>query len=202
MAFQTVQNYVNLVSGVTRASRSKATATAKALLAQSGLEDVANDASERVAKLAEEIHAASHGNRELLENLISAEMDKVATRWGFARAEEVATLRKEIAELRMSLAYAAAQGEPPEPSPTEPSPTEPRPTRTPAQKVAADTSSAKSPAAKSPTKTSPTKRRAAPKAASSKSAARKTATTKGAATKATSRQPVVETSSSPANGTP
>lgn len=97
------QNYVNLVAGLTRTTRDRAVATAWALLAQAGLTDAAHDASERVSKLAEEIVHAGRANRELMENLIATEVDKAATRLGFARAEDVQALRDEIAELRASL---------------------------------------------------------------------------------------------------
>ena len=53
-----------------------------------------------MAKLAEEIGNASRANRELLENLIVAEVDKAASRLGFVRAEDLQELRAEVAELR------------------------------------------------------------------------------------------------------
>jgi polyhydroxyalkanoate synthesis regulator phasin len=115
MVVEAVQNYVNMVSGLSKMTREKASATAKSLLAQAGLEDVAADASGRVAKLAEEILAASRANRELLENLISAEIDKAAGRWGFVRKDDVEGLRGEVAELRAVLAnaFSASSATPP-----------------------------------------------------------------------------------------
>ena len=112
------QNYVNLVAGLTRTTRDRAQATARVLLAQAGLTDVAHDAGERVSKLAEEIVNAGRANRELMENLIGAEVDKAATRLGFARAEEVQELREEIAELRGRLneATAASAAKAPKPA--------------------------------------------------------------------------------------
>jgi hypothetical protein len=106
MVVEAVQNYVNMVNGLSRMTRDRALATAKALLAHAGLEDVANDASERVSKLAEEIMVASRANRELVENLVAAEVEKAAARWGFVRTEDVNALREEIADLRLSLARA------------------------------------------------------------------------------------------------
>jgi len=106
MVVEAVQNYVNMVNGLSKMTRDRALATARALLAHAGLEDVANDASERVSKLAEEIMVASRANRELVENLVAAEVDKAAGRWGFVRTEDVDALREEIAELRLSLARA------------------------------------------------------------------------------------------------
>jgi uncharacterized protein CbrC (UPF0167 family) len=97
------QAYINMVTGVTKTTQAKAAATARALLKQAGLDDVASDASERVNKLAEEIINASRTNRELLQNFVTAEVDKAAARFGFARAEEVEALRDEIASLRTQL---------------------------------------------------------------------------------------------------
>jgi hypothetical protein len=109
MVVEAVQNYVNMVNGLTRMTREKALSTARALLAQAGLEDVANDAGGRVTKLAEEIILANRANRELVENLISAEVDKAAARWGFVRTDDVEALREEIAELRVALIRATTK---------------------------------------------------------------------------------------------
>jgi len=105
-AFQT---YINMVTGVTRSTQAKASATARALFRQAGLEDVAVEASERVTKLAEEIMNASRINRELLQHFVTAEVDKAAGRLGFARAEEVEALRAEVASLRSQLDEAVAR---------------------------------------------------------------------------------------------
>jgi polyhydroxyalkanoate synthesis regulator phasin len=105
-AFQT---YINMVTGVTRSTQAKAAATARALLKQAGLEDVATEASGRVTKLAEEIMNASRTNRELWQHFVAAEVDKAAARLGFARADEVQELRDEIAGLRAQLEDATAR---------------------------------------------------------------------------------------------
>jgi polyhydroxyalkanoate synthesis regulator phasin len=97
------QSYATLVSGLARSVRERASSTTRALLTQAGLEDVAMDAGERLSKLAEEIWHASRANRELLENLIMAEVDKAAARLGFVRSEELQELRAEVAELRESI---------------------------------------------------------------------------------------------------
>jgi hypothetical protein len=105
-AFQT---YINMVTGVTRSTQAKAAATARALLKQAGLEEVATEASGRVTKLAEEIMNASRTNRELWQHFVAAEVDKAAARLGFARADEVQELRDEIAGLRAQLKDATAR---------------------------------------------------------------------------------------------
>jgi polyhydroxyalkanoate synthesis regulator phasin len=103
------QSYMNMVTGVTKSTQAKASATARALLKQAGLEDVAAEASERVTKLAEEIMNASRINRELLQSFVVTEVDKAAGRLGFARAEEVQALRAEVASLRAQVDEAAAR---------------------------------------------------------------------------------------------
>jgi hypothetical protein len=111
MVAEQIQNYVNLVGGLTRATKSKASDAAKGLLSATKLDDVAADANERVTALAEEIIAASKANRQLLLNLITTEVDKAAGRLGFARAEDVDALRADLAELRATLAEQSARAE-------------------------------------------------------------------------------------------
>jgi polyhydroxyalkanoate synthesis regulator phasin len=108
MVIEAVQAYVNLVNGLSRATREKARSAAHGLLAQAGLEDVANDAEERVAKLTEEILGAGRANRELLDNLVAAEVTKAASRLGFVRSDDLDEVREEIAELRAQLARGQA----------------------------------------------------------------------------------------------
>ncbi|GAA1852356.1 polyhydroxyalkanoate synthesis protein PhaF [Microlunatus capsulatus] len=114
MVVEAVQTYVNLVNGVSRATRERARAAARGLLAQAGLEEVVDDAEKRVTKLTDEILGASRANRELLENLVAAEVTKVASRLGFVRSEDLDEVREEIAELRAQLARdkAATTGAP------------------------------------------------------------------------------------------
>jgi hypothetical protein len=103
------QTYINMVTGVTKSTQAKAAATARAMMKQAGLEDVATETSERVTKLAEEIMNASRANRELLQHFVNAEVDKAAARLGFARAEEVEALRDEIAQVRAQVDEATAR---------------------------------------------------------------------------------------------
>jgi polyhydroxyalkanoate synthesis regulator phasin len=98
-----LQTYINMVTGVTKSTQEKASNTARALLKQAGLDDVAAEASERVSKLTEEIMNASRTNRELLQRFVMAEVDKMAARLGLARTEDVQALRDEIASLRAQL---------------------------------------------------------------------------------------------------
>ena len=103
------QAYINMVTGVTKTTQARAAATARAVLKQTGLEDAATEASERVTKLAEEIMNASRTNRELLQHFVATEVDKAAVRLGFARSEDLEALRAEIASLRRQVSEATAR---------------------------------------------------------------------------------------------
>ena len=142
MAVEAVQNYVHIVSGFTRMTRTKAAEAAKSLLAQAGLEDVAADAGERVTKLADELRNASRANRDLLEKLVRAEVEKATTRLGFVRAQDLEELRREIAELRSTLSRSADNGGPGVRR------VSPPPSAAPTRKAAAKKSAAKKAAAK------------------------------------------------------
>ncbi len=162
-------NYVQLVSGLSKATRSKARGAARALLAQAGLDDVAADAGERITKLAEEIISASRANRELLENLVTAEVDKAASRLGFVRHEDLAALQAQINALTLRVnenATAASGAEPAEAA------------APPAKKAAAK----KTPAKKAPAKKAPADKTPADKIPPKKSAAKKSAATRASAT--------------------
>jgi hypothetical protein len=110
MATEAISNYLHVVGGLTKTTRERARAMARGLLAQAGLEGVAADAGERVNKLAEEILNAAHANRELLERFVAAEVDMAAGRLGFARADQVESLRSELAELRRLVEQQQAGG--------------------------------------------------------------------------------------------
>jgi polyhydroxyalkanoate synthesis regulator phasin len=183
------QSYINMVTGVTKTTQEKASATARALLKQAGLEDVAAEASERVAKLTEEIINASRTNRELMEHYVTAEVDKAAARLGFARADEVHALRDEVASLRAQLDEARAN---------EARMYEARAAAAkaaPAKKAPAKRTSAKKvPAKKAPAKKAPANRTSAKKAPTKKAPAKKatatmTSTKKATATRSAGRKP-------------
>lgn len=99
----TGQEHGGLLGGLTRATRDRALGAARALLATAGLEGAAADAGQRVGRLAEELVSASRANRELLENLVAAEVTRAASRLGFVRADDLDEVREEIAELKVQL---------------------------------------------------------------------------------------------------
>ncbi|MFT4164330.1 MAG: polyhydroxyalkanoate synthesis protein PhaF [Microlunatus sp.] len=111
MVSEQIQNYVNLVGGLTKATKAKATEAAQGLLSATHLDGVATGASGKVAALTEEILAASRANRELLSKTISTEVDKAAAKLGFARNEDLDALRAEVDELRAAVAEQAARAE-------------------------------------------------------------------------------------------
>lgn len=172
MVSEQIQNYVNLVGGLTKATKAKATEAAQGLLSATHLDEVASGASGKVSNLAEEILAASRANRELFAKTISAEVDKAASRLGFARSEELEAVREEIADLRVAVAEQFARAEA-------------------AQAAARRTATAK----KTPATRTTAKRAAAKKTSASKTAASKTAAKKTAAAKesAATASPAAET---------
>ena len=154
------QAYIDMVTGVTKTTQAKAAATARAMVKQAGLEDVATEASERVTKLDEEILSASRTNRELLQLFVTTEVDKAAARLGFARAEEVEALREEIASLRTQLNEATMRA-------GKTAATKKAAKKAPARKTAATmTATKKSTATKSPGRKPPRKKAATAKRSS------------------------------------
>jgi polyhydroxyalkanoate synthesis regulator phasin len=139
MAGPGMPSYLGLVTGLTRATRQRANAAARGLLATAGLEGVANDAGERVNRLTEEILTASRANRQLLENLVAGEVTKAASRLGFVRSDDLDEVREEIAELRVQLQQQARASAHPAPAPPpDAAPTSPLPGAAPLPDPAAD----------------------------------------------------------------
>lgn len=152
--------YVRLVTGLTGSTRARARGVARAVLAQAGLEEVATEVSERITRLAEEILAASRANRELVESLVSTEVERAAGRLGFARQQDLDALREELAALRLLVAAATPAGPPPRttsPRTTPPRKTPPR--KTPATNAPVPHLSARNvPVKKAPVKKVPAKK--------------------------------------------
>lgn len=180
MVAEQIQNYVNLVGGVSRATKAKASEAAKGLLSAAGLDDVAADANERVTHLAEDIIAASRANREVLVKTITAEVDKAAARLGFARADDLDTLRNEVAELRAALAEQSGRAAAAEAAASEATATAAAAT---AAAAAAATTATTAPRAKAPAARKAAAKKAPAKAAETRGATKKTAARKSTAKK-------------------
>jgi len=191
MVIEALQSYAQLASGLTKTTREKAVATAKGLLDQAGLGDVAADAGDRVSKLADELLATSKANRQLLTTFVDAEVQKAVGRLGLATSEDIEDLRAEIAALRTVnvAAMAAATAEPVSvpPAGTAAAPATKRPAkRAPAAKQpSTDAPSTDAPAADRPTTDAPAAKRPAKKAPAKKATATRATPAKTTPTKAT-----------------
>ncbi|WP_350274241.1 polyhydroxyalkanoate synthesis protein PhaF [Kribbella sp. HUAS MG21] len=104
MVMDALRGYVQLANGLTEVTRQKAQAAAKALLQQTG----ADSLTTRVSDLADEIVATSKSNRQLLQAIVSNEVEGAVARLGFARSEEVAGLTRRVKALETELAEARA----------------------------------------------------------------------------------------------
>jgi polyhydroxyalkanoate synthesis regulator phasin len=162
-----VKGYLALASGLTEVTRQRATAAAKALVAQGGA------AASQVTALADDLVAQSKSNREAVTALVRFEIDKALGRVGLASADEVLELNARVRSLEAELRRVSAPvGEKDEivktgaaamPAGATPAPTAPA-TKAPAKKSAAKKAPAKkAPAKKSAAKKSPAKKAPAPK---------------------------------------
>jgi len=152
------------IDGASQLTRTRAKQLAERLLTQAGLDNVdlgeaASEAGSRINQLAEEIIAARKANRALLQRTITTELERSLGRLGLARADEIAALRAEVAELRRDLDELTGPG--------------------------AVAPAKKAPAKKAPAKKSPAKKAAATKTPAAKTPAAKTPATKKTAAKKT-----------------
>lgn len=105
----TVRNYLEMATGLTEATASKAMEVAGSLIAQGvsmGTKQPVDVASS-VAQAADDLMAQSKTNRDLLIGLIRTEVDKAIGRVGFVREDELAALRARVEKLE---AHPAAEG--------------------------------------------------------------------------------------------
>src|SRR4051794_14600478 len=174
MVMDALRGYVQLASGLTEVTKQKAQAAAKALLQQTGADKVTS----KVSDLADEIIATSKSNRQLLQAIVSNEVEGAVARLGFVRSEEVAALTRRVKALETELAEARAAAKPAA-APIGDALLEDGPGPVPAAKKAA----AKKAAAKKAVQKAPAKKVAATKAAPSENAVAKAAATKAAAQK-------------------
>ncbi|WP_328991957.1 phasin family protein [Kribbella sp. NBC_01245] len=156
MVMDALRGYVQLANGLTEVTKQRAQAAAKALIQQTGAEQLTTGLTTKVSDLAEEIVATSKSNRQLLQAIVANEVEGAVAKLGFVRAEEVSALARRIESLEKELAAA--------------------------EKPAMSTPPIKqAPAAK---KAAPAKEAAAKKAPAKKAAAKKTAAKKTTAKKA------------------
>lgn len=103
-----LRNYLQLASGVTEATTSKAREAVAGLLSQGlSLSSRAMPAPEmmgQVQELADDLVTTSRNNREMLVGMIRAEVDRAVGRMGFVREDELAALRRHVQRLEKQLA--------------------------------------------------------------------------------------------------
>jgi len=173
MVMDALRGYVQLASGLTEVTRQRAEAAAKALLQQTGADKLTSGLSTKVNDLADEIVATSKSNRQLLQAIVTNEVEGAVARLGFVRSEEVAALTRRVRTLEGELAEARVPARPAAPAgPAGDVLAEAGPGA--AKKAAAKKSASKKAAKKAPAK------KAAAKKAAKKSAAKKSATAKKA----------------------
>jgi polyhydroxyalkanoate synthesis regulator phasin len=163
-----VKGYLALASGLTEVTRQRATAAAKALVAQG------EAAAGQVTALADDLLATSKSNREAVTALGRFERDVALGRVGLASAEEVTELNARVrsleAELRRATGSAAASGDA-----AKTGAAAMRPASAPTAAKAVKTTAKKTPAPNSVAKKAPAKKAAAKKAAAKKAPAKKAA---------------------------
>jgi polyhydroxyalkanoate synthesis regulator phasin len=179
MVMDALRGYVQLASGLTEVTRQRAEAAAKALLQQTGADKLTSGLTTKVGDLADEIVATSKSNRQLLQAIVTNEVEGAVARLGFVRSEEVAALTRRVQTLEAELAEArAGAGAPASPSGDVLAEAGPAPAakKSAARKSAVKKSAAnKAPAKKAPAKKAPAKKAPAKKSAAKKTTAKKTA---------------------------
>lgn len=102
-----LRTYLQMASGITEATTSKAKEVVTGLLA-SGMALTskavpAPDMVGQVQELADDLVATSRNNRELLTGVIRSEVDKAVGRMGFVREDELAAVRRHVQRLESEL---------------------------------------------------------------------------------------------------
>jgi hypothetical protein len=128
-----LRGYVQLATGLTEVTVTKAREAASALLSQGVPQvadpdtavDAAKVAATQVQGLADGLLEASAQNREMLVGLVRTEVDRAAGRLGFVREEELAAVRRHVSRLESQLGEVrdrmAAAGSPSSAAPSAPS---------------------------------------------------------------------------------
>lgn len=106
MVLEGLRGYIQLANGLTDVTRERARAAAKALLAQgeAGVDAVVpQPLRAQVGALTDDLLATSKANRNLLVNLVRAEVERTVARMGLVSAQELqsATRRSRALERRV-----------------------------------------------------------------------------------------------------
>ncbi len=104
-----LRGYVQLASGLTEVTASKARDAAMALVNQGmQLTGKTPDVMDSVQDIADDLLTTSKQNRELLVGIVRTEVDKAVGRMGFVREDELAALRARIEHLEKAQQAAPA----------------------------------------------------------------------------------------------
>lgn len=133
MVMDALRGYVQLANGLTEVTKQRAQQAAKALIQQTGAENLTSGLTTRVSDLTDEIVATSKSNRALLQAIVANEVEGAVARLGFARVEELAALSRRIEALEREQAAAAADLS--TPAPAESAPAKKTPAKAPAKKA-------------------------------------------------------------------
>jgi polyhydroxyalkanoate synthesis regulator phasin len=138
-----LKGYLALASGLTEVTRQRATAAAKALVAQG------EATAGQVTGLADDLIAQSKSNREAMTALVRFEVDKALGRVGLASADEVSELTARVrsleSELRGKAGASTAKKAPAKKAPAKKAPAKKAPAKkAPAKKAAAKATEAPS----------------------------------------------------------
>ncbi|MDB0018610.1 polyhydroxyalkanoate synthesis protein PhaF [bacterium] len=110
-----LRGYVQLASGLTEVTASKARDAAMALVNQGmQLTGKTPDVMDSVQDIADDLLTTSKQNRELLVGIVRTEVDKAVGRMGFVREDELAALRARVEHLEK-----AQQAGPSSPTPSD-----------------------------------------------------------------------------------
>jgi polyhydroxyalkanoate synthesis regulator phasin len=101
-----IKGYLALANGLTEVTRQRATAAAKALVAQG------EATAGQVQSLADDLVAQSKSNREAMVSLVRFEVDKALGRVGLVAKEEVDALNARIKVLEGQLRHAQGTAAP------------------------------------------------------------------------------------------
>ena len=96
-----LREYLNLVTGITETTATRAMSVAAELL-NSGIE-WGTKGHTTVTELADDLVTTGRDNREALIALIRSETERTAARMGFVTEDEVAALRRKVNELEAQL---------------------------------------------------------------------------------------------------
>ena len=108
---EALRGYVQLATGLTEVTASKARDAAMALVNQ-GMQMTGKtpDVMESVQDIADDLLTTSKQNREMLVGMIRTEVDRAVGRMGFVREDELAALRSRLERLESQQPSPASAG--------------------------------------------------------------------------------------------